>query len=151
MIVEATHEHAVELAETMGEADRAEVWAGAHHTPGEALMRCLRGSRDTKHSWLVDGRVMAMWGVGHYTPLSVEATPWMLGSRELPTHARTFARGSKMIAAQWKARYPILRNFVDARHTLAVRWVQWIGFNLLPAIPYGPDGVLFHPFESVRQ
>jgi len=148
-IVQATHEHVVELAETMGEADRAEVWAGAKQTPQEALQRCMKHSLEA-HSWLVDGRVICMWGVGQYTPLSLVGVPWMLGSYELPKHARTFARGSRAIAAEWQKRYPVLRNFVDARHTLAVRWVQWIGFTLLPAIPYGPDGLPFYPFESER-
>lgn len=150
MIVQATPEHIAELSETMGEADRAELWAGGRHTPQEALERCVKVSRDTAQVWLVDGRVICMWGVGHYTPLSMTGVPWMLGAQELPKHVRPFARGSKIIAAEWQKRYPILKNFVDVRHTLAVRWVQWIGFNLRPAIPYGPAGELFYPFESAR-
>lgn len=149
MIVKANAEHAAELAQTMGDADRAEVWASGRHTPLRALERGLEVSRDAR-AWLRDGKVICLFGVGHFTPLSIEASPWMLGSRDLPRYAREFARGSKLVVARWREQYPILRNFVDVRHTVAVRWIGWLGFTLLPAVPYGREGELFHPFESVR-
>lgn len=149
-VVQASEDHVRELAETMSAADRAEVWAATHSTPIQALTYARKVSRDTAYTWLVDGRVVAMWGVGFLTSLSMEGTPWMLSAEGLSRHGRTFARGSKIVAAEWRARYPILRNFVDARHKVALRWVEWMGFTILPAIPYGMDGLPFHPFESVR-
>lgn len=150
-VVYATEEHVYELADTMAEADRAEAWAASHATPLEALMSSYAASRDTRQAWIVNGRVLAMWGVGFVTPLDAVGMPWMLGAADLPKHGRAFARGSKIIAAEWHKRYPMLRNFVDARHTVAVRWVEWMGFTVSPAVPYGTEGFPFHPFEYVRE
>ena len=43
--------------------------------------------------------------------------------------------------------YRVLTNYADARNTTAIRWLRWLGFNILPAIPFGLDGLPFHPFE----
>ena len=37
-------------------------------------------------------------------------------------------------------------NYVDARHTDAIRWLKWLGFTLHPATPYGPFDLPFHKF-----
>jgi hypothetical protein len=39
---------------------------------------------------------------------------------------------------------------VDARYTVAIRWLQKLGFTILPPIPVGPDQMMFHPFEIKR-
>ena len=45
------------------------------------------------------------------------------------------------------ATYPLLRNYVDERNTMAIRWLEWLGFEILPVEPFGVEGLPFHPFE----
>jgi hypothetical protein len=51
------------------------------------------------------------------------------------------------VVERWRKRYGRMTNYVDARHTKAVRWIKWMGFEVLPAIPLGPQQALFHPFR----
>ena len=43
--------------------------------------------------------------------------------------------------------YRLLQNHVDARNTEAVRWLGWLGFEMDPALPFGPDQLPFHRFH----
>ncbi|WP_455153310.1 hypothetical protein [Bradyrhizobium cenepequi] len=42
-------------------------------------------------------------------------------------------------------RYPILRNFVDDRNTVSIRWLRWLGFKLHDPVVIG--GHVFRIFE----
>lgn len=148
-VVPATPAHAAELAANMREADVAEIWAGWRHTPAEALDRSMKGSRDTM-AGLADGRVVCMFGVGSYTILSDIACPWLLGSEELPQHARAFLRLNRVYARHIKDEYAILENYVDARNAVAIRWLRWLGFTIWEPQPFGPDGLPFHKFGAYR-
>ena len=64
---------------------------------------------------------------------------------------RKFARGSVKVMNWFKSAYPKLRNHVDARNSSAITWIKWLGFTVEKAVPYGPDGVLFHPFHWERE
>jgi len=145
-IVPATAEHILELAQTMRKADVDEVWAAAHRTPLEALQVSVACSSET-FAGLADGRVICVFGVASATLLSVMGIPWMLGSEELPKHARAFLRRNKSYIRWLKSEYKLLANYVDSRHTDAIRWLKWLGFKLDPALPFGPDQVPFHRFE----
>jgi hypothetical protein len=43
--------------------------------------------------------------------------------------------------------FPRLTNLVDVRNEKYIRWLKRIGFNILPPIAMGRDGLMFHPFE----
>jgi hypothetical protein len=139
----ATPEHASELARTMRPEDRAEVWASDGHTPEEAIQSALAASSE---AWagLVDGRVICLFGVSKLTFLGDAASPWLLGSTEIPRHFRHFLRAGRVVVKTWKERYPVLVNFTDSRYSAAVRWLSWLGFTIHPAAPHGPFGVPFH-------
>lgn len=142
-------EHLADLAETMSTEASNEVWAATRMTPYEALATSLAVSRDAQ-AWLVNGKCMAMFGVAGATAMSRIGQPWMLGSRDLPKYAKTFMKGCDIVIADWLETYPVLRNVVDARYTVAIRWLQKLGFTILPPIEVGPDKMLFHPFEKKR-
>lgn len=139
-----------ELIKHMRKADREEIWAAMHQTPEEALSLCLLASRKT-HVGLVDGKVICIFGVGSVHLLSTTGVPWMLATYELDKHARGFLRKSKPVVMKMLSGYTLLRNHVDARNRAAIRWLQWLGFTLLPPEPYGADRLLFYPFEMRAQ
>lgn len=148
-IISATPEHAAELAPVMREPDVAELWAAAHQEPLDALRVSLEATRDPRAA-LADGVVMCIFGVGTTTLLAELGVPWMMGTDALEVHARAFLRGSREWIEEMKEEFPLMRNQVDARNVVAIRWLKWIGFDILPAAPYGLDQLPFHPFQMER-
>lgn len=148
-IVPATVDHAHALAPNLREADIAECWASFRHTPLEALLRSLSVSRDAR-SGIVDGEVVCMFGVGTTTLLSLQGSPWLLGSDQIKRHARIFLPQSRLYVAEMHRRFPVLKNFVDARNAVTLRWLRWLGFRIDAPVPFGPDRLPFNPFEMVR-
>lgn len=134
------------IAANMDPADAAEVWATAHLTPAEALTASVAASRDP---WVgrVNGEAVCAFGVSQRTILDDKGIPWLLGTPEIREHARVFLRVSKQWVAAQAERFATLENFVDSRHTRAVKWLSWLGFTIEPAQPFGPDGVPFHHFH----
>lgn len=128
----------------MRPADREEVWAAGRKTPAGALVYSMRKS---SHAWtaLIDGRPEVMFGVGDVNVLAGIGAPWLLGTDAIETHAVAFIRYSVEFRGQLLSRYQILRNYVDERNTVAVRWLQWVGFTLLDRVEF--NGVSFRLFE----
>ena len=145
-VLPATIEHGRFIAEHMRAPDRAEVWATAHLTPAEGVAEALRTSRDT-FVGVADGVPFTVFGVMPFSLLSDTGAPWLLGTDELPRHARAFLRANKAWVGAMLQKYRTLTNYADARNATAIRWLQWLGFTILPAIPFGLDGLPFHPFH----
>jgi len=93
-----------------------------------------------------------MFGV---TPLDILAgtgSPWLLAATQLGSHYVAFIRLSKVYLEKQLDVFPHLVNFIDARNTLPVRWLKWLGFRFDPKpVPYGPYGMPFYRFELKRE
>lgn len=149
-IVPATMEHAVILAERMRQADKDEVLAQSGAHPAFALGASLAVS-EVAWTGLVDGEIVAMWGVGRSDELDdTVGVPWLLGTDLVEKHARRFLIHSRPLLEQVQERFPVLENHVDARNTVAIRWLRWLGFDIFATVPYGPYKLPFHPFRRVR-
>ena len=144
-IVPTTSEHIAELSQTMRDDDRREVWAACRHTPLTALDNCI-GVTEKSYTGLANGEVICIFGIGQRSFVSDWVQPWLLGSTNLPRHAKMFLRLNKSMWEFMRKDYPRQRNYVDTRNKTAIRWLRWLGFEIKEAVPYGPDGVLFHPF-----
>lgn len=145
-IVPATLDLALQIASSMTEADRQEVWAVAHHTPTEAIVFSIQGSRD---AWVgtYEGEPLCAFGCGEWSVLSLMGMPWLLTSKNLEHHAITFMRETRRYMDDLKTRYLMLQNYVDARHEVAVRWIERIGFTLDDPEIFGIDQLPFHRFH----
>lgn len=146
-IIPATLEHAADLAPRMREADRLEAIAATGMSPFGATRMSLLMSWEA-WSGFVGDELVCMFGV---TPLALAGgvgCPWLLGSDAVERNAMAFARRNRRMVAGWLRTFPLLRNHVDARHLVAIRWLHWIGFDItIPAEPYGPRGLPFHAIE----
>lgn len=109
-----------------------------------AAMYPISVSRDT-WAGLADGKVLCMFGTQPLSLVSTRACIWMLTTHEVPKHSRAFLRIGREIVRRELLRHSELWNMVDARHTLAIRWLEWMGAKIFPAVPFG-SGVPFHPF-----
>lgn len=148
-IVPATEAHAVELAPAMRKEDADEIWASSRRRPLDALLYSLEVSRDTTQAGLADGRCVCLWGVAPASLLTDVGRPWLLASKEFERHASRFLRRNREYINEIRRQYPVLENWVDHRNVKSIRWLRWLGFDILPAEPIGPDAVPFHRFVMV--
>jgi hypothetical protein len=69
--------------------------------------------------------------------------PWAVLTTAIDRHPLPFLRGARA----WMQRVQgHLVNFVDARNTVTIRWLQWLGFTLDEPEPHGINAELFHKF-----
>lgn len=146
-IVPATSEHVRELALTMRQDDRREVYAqsGIHHALGLGLSF---GMSVKAWTGLADGKVVCIWGVSEGD--DGVGVPWLLGSDLVSQYRRRFIQGCRAAVEEMHDLFPVLENHVDSRNTLSIRWLRWLGFEVFPTVPFGPYNMPFHPFRRVR-
>lgn len=95
-----------------------------------------------------DGVLLCIFGVAPVgTVLAPRGAPWLLGTDAMQRRRRALVALTRPYIVHMLALYPHLANFVHARNTLAVRWLQRIGFTLHAAIALPGTGEPFHPFE----
>lgn len=136
-----------ELAANMRPADVAECYAAGVTD----LRACIAdGVQHSDPCWaaLVDGEVAAIFGARPLgSLLNPVAAVWLLGTPVLTANRRAFARHTPRYIRTMLQAYPHLVNYVHADNAPAVRFLRHHGFTLHEAVPYGPHGALFHPFE----
>lgn len=140
-IIEARPSHIRTIASRMRAADREEVFAASGRCPLSALCFSYRHS---SLAWtaLFDGRPEVMWGVGDINILTGIGAPWLLGTDAVEKNFRGFLKISRNWPAQLLSRYAVIRNLVDARNTVSLRWLEWLGFRL-----FEPMEINGHPFR----
>jgi len=149
-VVKASRAHALALAPVMRRADREEVWAAAGLRPLAALERSL-GASCLAWTWLVDGRPACMFGLATASLMSGIGQPWMLSGELILSHQTAFLRHYRPFLEEMRALFPVLTNWVDARYIASIKWLQWMGFEIHAAEPYGPFGMLFHRFDMRKK
>jgi|HubBroStandDraft_4_1064222.scaffolds.fasta_scaffold367026_2 hypothetical protein len=145
-LVSARIEHAVKMAPNMRAAEVKELADGEGLTPEAALLRELARS-SSAWAWVIDGEVACMFGVVEYGMLDITGYPWFLTTPLVDQHAKQFARACKTLLPELLARHPRLVGMVEARYTLSVRWLQWLGAKMSEPEPWGIAGELWMHFE----
>lgn len=135
-----------ELAETMRQEDRDEIWHLARVTPMDALLGGLEGHYCK--TVLLDGAVVAMFGVSGIGK-DGDGIPWMLASDLLKKIRKPFLRESKEYLDEMFHGYKRLYNVAWQKNKEHLRWLKWLGFKTLPFEPMGPDGELYCTFYKV--
>lgn len=148
-LVSVEARHIDDLARNISPADRAEIEA-FDYTPYDAIESSVHGSIEA-FAWEINGRVACLFGVCQSLDVLGPVHPWMLTTPLLRSDWRFFARSSKRVVEAWAERYPHMKNYVDARHTVAIHWLKWLGFVVSrDATLIGSKQVPFHAFEMVN-
>jgi len=147
--VKAEPVHIPWVADFMCPEDQEEVWATAHVTPQEALEQSLAGAH---MAWTITckGRPVAIFGANGVSMTSSTAVPWLLGTTEYRQHGREIFKYAREYIDRMLLWFDHLANFVDSRNQVSVKWLEWCGFTIYPAVPWGVEGRLFHPFDLRR-
>jgi hypothetical protein len=120
----------------------AEVRASSGPNVLGTLVKSLRMSPNAESAW-ADGRLLAVRGT---VPTAGGAVIWMLGTHALGAYKGAHTRLAKAYIAQELKVHRMLFNYVHAKNTPSVRWLERRGFTLGEAIPVAVSGELFHPF-----
>ena len=132
------------LAANLRASDRAELQAVGFW---DALAPIADSVVTSSLCWsaFADGELACILGVA---PLGEQTgAPWMLGTPVLDAQSRVLVRETPHYITRMLGAFPHLLNFVHAENTTSVRWLRRLGFTLHAAVPYGPCGEAFHPFE----
>ncbi|MDB5405401.1 MAG: hypothetical protein JWL84_313 [Rhodospirillales bacterium] len=132
----------------MRSADRNEALAMTGLPGPEALRRSATVSRET-WAGTVDGVAACVFGLGMGSMLDDVGRPWMVGTPLVERHSMAFLRRNRPMIARWLEECRILENWVDARHAVSRRWLNWLGFRLDRPAPHGPWSMPFHRFEML--
>lgn len=140
----ATENDALTLA--LRKADREEVEALTGRNPREVLVESVKVSQK---AWagLADDRLVCLFGVAPLSLTGVTGIPWLVGSDDICTYSRQFLRRNRAYVREMLADFPVLRNVVDQRNTVSIRWLRWLGFSFGEPLPMGPRNLPFIPFS----
>ncbi len=144
-ISNASEDHIREIAEMVRQADRDELWASAMTTPEQAMRLGIQNSERSFTGW-IDGKPVVMWGVVDEGFVGRKGTPWMVATDTVEKNAMLFLRRSRGLTKEIMLKYRRLENYVDARNTLAINWLKWIGFTMEAPEPFGVFDLPFHKF-----
>lgn len=144
-VVEAQQEYMNHIADNLRKADLDEIKAAGNSSARECLANGLNVS---SKCWvaLIDDEPACVFGVAPISILGGVGAPWLLGTDKLFKVRRRFLTDSRIYFKEMLKLYPVLQNYVDARNSMSIRWLKWLGFSILPAVRYGINDELFHPF-----
>lgn len=147
-VVDATMDHVDELALTMNQCDKDEIWASGHFLPITSLTNGFNCSDEPLTILTNRGEVMAMCGVVPLADWTVmnHGIVWCLCSHHIFEHKMGFLRKTQGIVNRWISKYNVLENLVDVRHERSKEWLEWLGFTFGDIIKMGPDDMDFQYF-----
>ena len=126
------------------------VWIDHFHRPHAALVAALeRGVALSDPCYAaVDGEtVLVLFGVYPQPGAADVGIVWLLGSDDITTYSRLFLRLCRPWLEKLQGQYRILRNWIDARNEVHIRWLKWSGFTFLRRIErFGVEGRPFYEF-----
>lgn len=145
----ATHDHGRYIADRIRVLDREELRLTGAHDPARAIEVAIGLSQGYAITASVDGRPAAVFGIAPNYAVG-EACPWMLGTDEVTTHARTLIQWADGVTSHWLSEFPILMNEVWVGNKPAVRFLRRIGFTFAePRMnEYGAAMTLFYMRRS---
>ena len=129
----ATEEDCIYLSKRLRQEDFQEIKAVSGLSP---LVICNKKNKP-----------VAMLGV---VPQGLFGAIWMVGTEDLKKISLSFIRNCKGVCDVLQKDYQLLNNFVDARNTLHINWLKWMGFTFINKHQqYGIERRLFYEFVKI--
>jgi hypothetical protein len=143
---------AIELAQTMREADKLEIKLSHNQTPFGALLYGFKHSERCQSIINDKGEVVAMWGVCP-SDEPILGIPWMLCAPDFENVPKLrFLRGCRRFIQEAHRDYLILCNYVHKENTMAIEWLRWLGFTFTAEIAeFGVGKAPFLEFVRINE
>ena len=121
------------LASRLRQADLDEIKASSGDTPVASLERSIYVGVTT-HTMIDpdDGEPVGIFGLVE-TPDPTLAAVWAMATHKLFNNTKLFMRESRKWLEHVNDVYPVLYNYVDARNTIHIKWLQSLGFICIKA------------------
>lgn len=135
-------DEAMELAGRLKPDDVQEIYAASGMEP-ETAMRVMLENGSRMNGAYVDGRLEVLFGANADGYQYGTAAVWMVSSDVLYRHGKTLVvHGRRWLDLQQR-KYGTLFNFVDARATRTLRWLERMGFRQQVVPSFGVHGLPF--------
>lgn len=131
------------------EADRKELRYGCGPLTTRGLIDMVRLSGGTATYY--KGQPATLWGVTRYEEKRV-AHPWMVGTDVITGLAagRCLLKHARMVFKAHASGGFVLTNMVYAKNTAHIRFLEALGCQFGPTVPWGPSTKPFKEFTYVR-
>lgn len=141
----ATRDDALFIAANIYTADKYELEA-VGFTAEEGV---LNSFEESPNCWVADTEdgPMCIWGVCRCSSVLGGVNPWLITSVLLDKYTKYFIRGARAVLRDMAGEHGYLETYVDSRHTRALRFLEWLGFNMAEGIIVGAHNVPFHRFS----
>lgn len=144
-LVTATDDRLKRIADNINPRDADELMASVGWPPYFSLVT----ARDVSCQCLVaerDGIPQAVYGIADCG--DGVGSPWMLSTGDMVLWRRRFMSISRAVVSAWRTQFHTLTNFIDARNTVSIRWLEALGFTMAERVEhFGVAGVPFYRFE----
>lgn len=142
----------LDIVKDLRPADLAEIQAvrGTRVQVGDVLMAGILESVEAYTIRDDENEIVAILGVQPNESCPLLGQVWMVGTNRIETNRIEFLRHSSEVLDLLTARWPMLWNRVDARNTLHIRWLKWMGFQLRNKVIWGKQKLPFWEFYYVR-
>ena len=135
----ATRDDGISLSGRLRKADRREISAFTRESPLSVLESGILSSTPCYAITRHDGTCIGIFGTRD-SDHPDSGLVWLLGSDDLVRHSRTFLRFSQFFLDELHKKYRLLYNVIDARNTVHLRWLEWLGFDFVEELPrYGVE------------
>tara|TARA_R110002020_G_scaffold433917_1_gene644029 strand:+ start:319 stop:804 length:486 start_codon:yes stop_codon:yes gene_type:complete len=147
-IRKATIDDAFYLSSRLRKADLDEIEANSNREPTECLIEGLHTSQNCMVG-VYNDTPFIMFGARKVT--KNVGCVWALGSDDLLKAKVGFLRLSKSSLSLLHEDFPFLFNYVDARNTVHIRWIKWLGFKIINVHPkFGVAKIPFYEFVRLK-
>jgi len=127
MVRQSTQADVDYLAANLREEDRLEVLA----SHGDTKTALQTGFDESEECWTFcvasTGEVAGMYGLGKIDEIT--GMPWLLTAPAIHKVWLPFLKGSKKWVKEANEKYKVLTNYCDEDYTVAVKWLQFVGFT----------------------
>ena len=140
----------VYIAPRLREADHQECLAATGREPLTVLLDGLRISDLTFTLRSPEGERIGLLGVAP-SHLEGAGAIWLCATTDIYKYQMAFLRRSKEFLPLLQKRYLVLHNCVDARNTVHIKWLKWMGFTFINKHEhYGAARLPFYEFVRIQ-
>lgn len=143
-IVRATDEHVRFVIDNLHPSDEREV--KAFGLPVDCAIKISIEFADQVWVALSPDGPVCMWGITKAKTLLGAASAWLLTTKLIDKYSRAFLRQVRPHIKEIVDETGYLENFIDSRHERALKFFEWLGFQIEPesGILIGPQRIPFH-------
>ena len=139
------------VAPRLRKADYNECTASTGKQPRGVLHRSLDLGAISLTLRAPDGNRVGLCGVVNSSHIEGAGVVWMVATDDIYQHQTTFLRNSKRALNHLSENYLVLFNCVDARNSVHIKWLRWMGFTFINKHEnYGAEKRPFYEFVRIK-